>query len=178
VNVASVILRDNRKTADLVDGLEKCFADAQRRGWHRAAAGLALSLAFSGAAVFVWVVRHDFDLFFDVLESVPYDLVATAASYPMATLLGSVLAVGLGLIARRMWLAAHLTRYLADHADVNPKVVGEAQRVISVRRPEMLFKASSVAIGAFLLVTGALWAGLVFVATTAALDCARSSKCL
>jgi hypothetical protein len=178
LKLAASVLEATPATAELAQGLRDRFVRARREGMLGTVGALALVLLICFLASFILAMWSAPGLLEEVWEAVWVWLILFVVQLWPLSLAGLALViVGLWWI-RRLYLSLRLTQYLAEHLQAEPVVVAAAQQQISARGPELAFKAVSLAVAIFLLVVGAAWATLVFIATTAALDCARSSKCL
>ncbi|MDR3359769.1 MAG: hypothetical protein LBO20_03775 [Bifidobacteriaceae bacterium] len=175
---AAAILEARPETAELVPGLQRRFAEAKRSGWWLIVGALALLLAMVSVVTFFAVMWQEPGMVSRMIREAPLFLLLWPLANPLPSVLGLGLFIVGGIAVRRLYLSARLSRYLGERAEVNPEVVAEAQRAISIEPADSLFRTSSIAVGAFLLATGAVWAFLVYAATSSALECARSSKCI
>jgi hypothetical protein len=172
------ILKSSPLTEHLAPTLQECYDEARRAGFRQARlACLIIGLAVP-ALVFVWVVWRDPDLIGEVLNYFPSTLVEVfILRYPLALLTLALAILGIWW-TRRLVLSHALSRFLTDRLDADPEQVMLARRAIAVSRPEILFRLTWAVVSVFLVAVGALWAAIIFLATSEALSCARSSKCL
>jgi hypothetical protein len=178
LGVAVALLARNPDTAALALGLQRCWVEAKRFGKGMVLLVAAVMLVGLPLLILGWVTRdHPRDVD-EVSAYMPAMLVGLVWEVPVVALL--VLAVTIFALwwFRRLYLSYRLTRYLKERAGADPATVRAAQRAISISPPEAIFRVFSIALPIFLVVVGALWAAALYLATTAALSCAHSSKCL
>lgn len=173
INQAISQLRAQVDTAGLGDELAARYQRV-RPGATAASILTAIGLlVIATVAAFFIAMRHDLDYVQIVLGTWPIILLREWQTSLV------VLAI---VIVAAVQLRAQVIRYrlcrLLDAHNADTPAVAVARQLISTARIETLFRLVSIILPVILVVTGLAWAGLIWVGTTSALDCAKSSKCL
>jgi hypothetical protein len=165
-------------TASLVPELWRFFGRAKRDCRHKAWCALTIVLVGFPLIGFLWAMRDGFRFISGVVGYLPYEAIfAALEAWPASVPATALIILGLWW-GRRLYLSYRLVRFLDERIEIDPVAIGAARAQIAVRPAEVMFRAMSIVVAAIMVITGVLWCAVAFIATTAALDCARSSKCM
>ncbi|MDR1426157.1 MAG: hypothetical protein LBJ08_00125 [Bifidobacteriaceae bacterium] len=175
---AEGVLRSSPSTYAMATEMLQFFRQAKRAGWLWVLAGVGIMAAVS-VLVFLWTMRDRLDLIGEVAAfAVVGGLLAAFTEWIIETLAVSALVLAVLVWLRRLYLSYRMSHFFDERMAIDPVIVTAARREVAERPVEALFRLFSIVVSVFLVVLGVAVGAVVFLATTSALSCMRSPKCI
>jgi hypothetical protein len=178
LNKACALLEARPATASLAPELRACFQQAKTDAQPRLLAALGLVLVVCPALAWIIVFREDSELIGEALGDAFWVHIEVALQFAPVVILGLAVLIVLAVWVRGMYLSWRMARFLDECLGVDPEAVGAARRQVATGPAEVAFRTLTIAVPVVLVVAGLITGAFAFLAATAALDCARSSKCM
>jgi len=95
---------------------------------------------------------------------------------PLPLVVTTVVIIVAAVQVRNLYIRYRLCRFLDGYPD--DPMAAAARSLISTKPVEVLFRAFTIVVPVVLVLTGFAWAAAIWLGTSSALDCAKTSKCI